>query len=473
MTGLAVEGTFHAWQDGDNYRLDQILGDRAQQTIRQGDREYAVNSNGDVRQLDGSLARRQATQDFIASDHFVDEPQYSTLLGPTHLPDGRNVVQIRVAPPGGDVEVVSFDATTQMIDQIAYTESDGIDTLDYSDYRVIDNALVPFTEVESDGDHQYDVTQQVTTVKVDRPIAADVFAPPHNVTIDTNVPVTVNLAFQNGHYYAPVGIHGKTFMFLLDTGAQAVFIDSRVAAQLTLVPQGLLQVRGAKRIDAAGVATIDSIDVGGVNLPLGEVSIVNLNQSTDGAFPTDGVLGYPFFAAAEVRIDFNRRTMTFGKPGSLAALGERLALDTDRELAEVAAQINRVPTTCLIDTGDSSELLVFSPFVASHPGLIPYAGAKRVNNSGLGGSMPAVGTYVNELDVGSFHLYNRFANVMLTQTGAFADRIDGGNIGVGVLRNFIATFDLANRAIYLAPSPTFDDGRYRARLDEGAPSPPP
>jgi hypothetical protein len=471
LIGLDIEGTFHSWHDGDNDRFDQVLGVRREQTIRDGDREYVVTSNGDVRVLVGSLVRRQVTQDFIASDDLVDRPQYSTLIGSVALSDGRNVVQVQVAPPGGDVEVVSFDRVTQMIDRIAFTDSDGTETLDYGDYRVVEHVLVPFSEVDSDGDHQFDVTQHVTIVNVNKSISPDIFAPPTNVTVQTDVPITVKLTSQDGHYYVPVSIHGKTFAFLVDTGAQGVVIDSRVAAQLALVPQGLLQVRGARRISAIGVASLDSIGVAGVDLPLGEISIIDLNQSTGGAFPIDGVLGYPFFAAAEVRFDYDRLTMTFGKPGSLPVVGERIDLDTDRELAEVAVKINGTPTHCVVDTGNSNELLVFNPFVRAHPGTIPYAGAKQVSNFGVGGSMPAVGTYVDQLDLGSFRLFNRYTNVMLSDNGAFADRIDGGNIGVAILHNFVTTFDMANHAMYLKPGDSFDDGRYRARPDSSVPHP--
>ena len=44
---------------------------------------------------------------------------------------------------------------------------------------------------------------------------------------------------------------------------------------------------------------------------------------------------------------------------------------------------------------------------------------------------------------------------------AFADRVDAGNVGLGVLRNFVATFDLGNAAMYVTPGSAFDDGRRR------------
>jgi hypothetical protein len=54
---------------------------------------------------------------------------------------------------------------------------------------------------------------------------------------------------------------------------------------------------------------------------------------------------------------------------------------------------------------------------------------------------------------------------MLADRGAFADRFDAGNIGMGVLKNFVSTFDIANSKIYLQRGAGFDDGRYRARYE--------
>jgi predicted aspartyl protease len=456
IEGDQLHGRFHSWHDATDDRFDQLLGTRNERTIRNGDREFIVNMSGNVRELSGSLVARQRTQDFVASGDFVTQPQYDTLLGPAKLADGRAVVQIRVAPPSGDVETVSLDATSGLIDQTSYVESDGISTLTYSDYHVFHGALVPFTEIDSNGDVIFDVTMHVENVVVDRTIAPKIFVLPVTSMVSNDAPVTVKLTENNGHIYAPITLRGRTYNFLVDTGAQAVVVDSSVAQTNVLIPEGILEISGARRVTALGLAPLDAIQV---------VSVVDLGTSTGGAFPIDGVLGYPFFAAAEVRIDFQNLTMTFGKPGSLPPLGERLPLDTDRQLPELPARINGTATKVLVDTGNSVELLVFNPFVQAHVGLIPYVGAFQVHNYGVGGSTAAVGTTVDELDLGSYRLFNRRTNLMLGSTGAFADRVDGGNIGIATLSNFVVTFDLANRAMYLQRGPAFDDGRDRPRYD--------
>ena len=93
-------------------------------------------------------------------------------------------------------------------------------------------------------------------------------------------------------------------------------------------------------------------------------------------------------------------------------------------------------------------------------------------NRGVGGSSAAVPATVYRLQLGPFNLYNRYADVMLSDTGAFADVNEAGNIGLGTLKNFIFTFDYAGRTLYLEKARGFDDGRYRPQFERLNPAPP-
>jgi hypothetical protein len=53
----------------------------------------------------------------------------------------------------------------------------------------------------------------------------------------------------------------------------------------------------------------------------------------------------------------------------------------------------------------------------------------------------------------------------MAEKGAFADRIDAGNVGLGILKNFVVTFDLTNSALYLEKGEGFDDGRLRTATE--------
>jgi len=460
VSGAALQGTFHSWRAGADQRYEENTGVRRESTYRINGREFIVNENGAVRELRGLLLARQRTEDFIESDRFAQQPQYDRFLGLEHFPDGREAYAIAVAPPQGQSETIYIDSKTAMLDRVAYDDADGTATQDYYDYRVFAGVLIAQRSIESNGDHAFDLTREVTKVFVDRPIAPEMFMLPGASSVENTQPVTVPLILRNAHYYVRVRILKREYTLLLDSGAQAVVLDAHVARELGLRPQGQLEVAGAQRTGGLGVAPLDAIQIGGASLPMRMVTVLDLRGVT-GAEPIDGILGYPFFAAAEVRIDPDSETLTFAKPGTLKPDGTAFEVDSDRELVELQARVNGADGRFVIDTGNGNELLVYSPFLRAHAGLIQYAGGRFANNMGVGGSASAVGVTVDELDMGPFRFFNCYTNVMLGTQGAFADRFAAGNIGLGVLRNFILTFDLANAKLYARPAAHFDDGRYR------------
>ena len=462
LQGLNLQGTFAGWRRPNEEREDEKLGIRTQRTLRIGDVEFVQNENGDVRVLRGLVARRQVTEDFVDSGAFAQHPEADVLIGPAKLYDGRDVIRVRVVPLGGEPYVIALDASTHLVDEKSYQDGDSTATVDYSDYRVVDGALVPYVEVDSSGDHAYDITSRVDSVAVDRPIDASIFAPLVSTVIDAPAPVTVPVLADGQHFFVRARVDGHSVVMLLDTGAQGVFLDVGTAKRLGLTLEGMLEVRGAKRTSGAGVAALDRIEIGDAHLPVGVVSVVDLSSVTFGGYPVDGVLGYPFFAAAEVRVDPDKLVMTIAKPGTLPAAGSPLTIDTDRELPETQAKIGSIEGRFLLDTGNGTELLLFHAFVKEHPNVIVYQRAPFFSqNRGVGGSSAAVRAMVTEIDLGPFRLFNRIADVMLAETGAFADRNDAGNIGLGSLRNFTFTFDYVNRTLYLERARGYDDGRGR------------
>lgn len=467
IEGLGVAGTFHTWRNGDLERYDETLGIRTQRTLRAGGREFVQNSNGDVRELRGLALRRQVTEDFIDSGDFARHREYDVLLGPARLSDGREVVQLRVAPPGGEPYGISLDAHTAMVDEKGYVNGDALETSDFDDYRVAGGALYPSVTVESSGDRAYDITSRVTQVRVNRPIDAAIFAPLTPAVLDAAQPVTLPLLYGDGHLFVRAVTAGKPLLLLVDSGSQGIFLDTHAAARLGLKLQGTLEIRGANRTAGAGVAPLDRIDFGTASLPVHVVSVADLSAVTYQGVTVDGILGYPFFAASEVRIDPQRLTMILAKPGTLPAQGTALPIDTDRELPEVSARVNdKVEGRFLVDTGNGAEMLLFHAFLETHPGLVFYGGAHSfAQNRGVGGSSAAVPAIVDRLTLGPYNLYNRYANVMLADRGAFADGNDAGNLGLGVLRNFVFTLDFSGRTLYLEKAASFDDGRYRPQYE--------
>jgi hypothetical protein len=461
VDGLGTTGAFHEWQEGEKQRRDERLGFRTRRILRVGDRMWIENASGEIRELEGIGARRQITSDFVDSGDFAREPQYVRFLQTKTLPDGRTVYELRVSPPHGTPYVVGVDATTFLIDETSYADHDGFETSYYSDYHAKDGVLVPYTEVDTNGDRSFDVTSHVTSVVVNAPIAPSVFAPLTPVVVQNAVPVSVPVLIERGLIFATVTIEGKPYHFLVDTGSQGDVIDAQTAKALGLHPQGTLEITGAKRVASEGLVETPDLVIGGVTLPSHIASVVDLGGVPAGIGHVDGVLGYPFFAAAEVRIDPDTDMMTIAMPGTLPPAGSTLPVDTDRELPEIHVSIDGTDARVVVDTGDTREVLIFRSFLDHHPQVISWLGGTPVRNYGVGGVTDAIEARVADLRIGSFDLYNRYANVVLTARGAFADRTDEGNVGEGVLQNFIVTFDLPDHVMQLAKAKRFDDGRGR------------
>jgi hypothetical protein len=142
--------------------------------------------------------------------------------------------------------------------------------------------------------------------------------------------------------------------------------------------------------------------------------------------------------------------MRFGPPGSFVPTGDRIALDTDREIPEAVFRINgAIDAPFIVDTGNSGEVLLYGPFIEAHPRLAPAIGAASSSFVGVGGADRTISTRLDVFRVGSTTFQEQHADVILAKNGAFADRVDAGNVGLGVLRKFTVTFDYANHALYL------------------------
>jgi predicted aspartyl protease len=460
IDGLGLHGEFREWQDGDRVRRDEILGIRRSTTLRIGASIWIKDENGAVRALRGIALRRQVTEDFIEGAAFTQQPQYSTFAGTQKLADGRTVDLLDVKPPGGEAYRVGIDTATGLIDLTSYDEHDMPDVTIYQDQRVVDGLLVPYVEIESTGDRAYDVTDRVDAVATGVRLDPAIFAPLVALTVTAAHPVTVPYVERDGLMIVAVQISGKTYHLLVDSGSQADVIDTGVARELGLHPQGILEIRGAKRTPSGGVATISDMSIGGVALPMRVVTVVDLDGLLNDQ-RVDGILGYPLFDAADVRIDPAAKTLTIAAPGTLSHDGARIDVDTDREVVEAGVRVDGEPMRALLDTGDGNELLLFQSFMRAHPGLIMSVAGGRASDRGIGGSLSAAATMVSDLEIGPYHLYNRRATVVLEKTGAFADRNVGGNVGYASLRNFVLTFQLSDGALYVKPDGIFDDGRFR------------
>ncbi|MBV8749812.1 MAG: aspartyl protease family protein, partial [Candidatus Eremiobacteraeota bacterium] len=437
-----------------------VLGPRHETSLRLGDRLYVRNANGNVRELKGFLRRRALTEDLLDSGAFIEHPELSRFVGWGDV-GGTQAWRLEVDAKGGEPETLWIDPSSGLPLRLEYLDGDGPSFVDYSDWRDVKGRKIAFRNVVSDGDHRFDTVQQTTSVTLDEPVDPANFAPLAPRLLATDHVHTVPLIEREGHVGVTVRIANKDWFFLLDTGAQSILVDSAVLKAAGVTGEGAVEVRGAARSGGLTAATLPRLEIDGATMDDVVVSSIDIGRNLGGGLKIDGILGYPFFASAVVEMDFAKHLMRFGPPGSFAPQGTAVTLDVDRELAEATLKMNgRLDAPFIVDTGNSGEMLLYRPFLDAHPGIVPFS-ATASWNYGIGGANATYRTSLDDLRIGGVDLYRRTVDVVLANQGAFADRVDAGNVGLGVLSNFVATFDLGNATMYLAPGIAFDDGRRR------------
>ncbi|MBV8582029.1 MAG: aspartyl protease family protein [Candidatus Eremiobacteraeota bacterium] len=460
LNGEGLTGTYRIVRDGRNEREDDVLGPRHETSLRLGDRLYVRNANGNVRELKGFLRRRALTEDLLDSGAFIEHPELSRFVGWGDV-GGTKAWRLEVDAKGGEPETLWIDSSSGLPLRLEYLDGDGPSFVDYSDWRDVKGRKIAFRNVVSDGDHRFDTVQQTTSVTLDEPVDPANFAPLAPRLLATDRVHTVPLIEREGHVGVTVRIANKDWFFLLDTGAQSILVDSAVLQAAGVTGEGAMEVRGAARSGGLTAATLPRLEIDGAAMDDVVVSSIDIGRNLGGGLKIDGILGYPFFASAVVEMDFAKHLMRFGPPGSFAPQGTAVALDVDRELAEATLMMNgHLDAPFIVDTGNSGEMLLYRPFLDAHPGIVPFS-ATASWNYGIGGANATYRTSLDDLKIGGVDLYRRTVDVVLANQGAFADRVDAGNVGLGVLSNFVATFDLGNATMYLAPGIAFDDGRRR------------
>ena len=448
ITGEGLSGAFHTWRDGDDVRADESLGPREETTLQIGDRIWVRDSNGTVQELTGYLRRRALTVDFVDSDAFLHAPDHVRFVGFGTIGDQRTW-NIEVNADGGEPETLWIDVQSGLPLRTEYLDGDGPTYVDLSDWRDVDGQKIAFRSVTTDGEHDFDTVQQTASITLGGTVDPKLFTPLEGRGLVADGVQTVPLLDDGTRIACAVQIAGKAYAFLIDSGSGDVVLDSRVAQAAGLGEAGALEVRGAVRTGGLHVAQLSQLTIGTAELDNLVVSTLNLGDAT-GHMRIDGILGYPFFAASEVQLDFAHHVMRFGPPGSFLPSGDRIAIDTDREVPEAVFRLNNaMDAPFIVDTGDSGQLLLYAPFVTAHPQLAPEVGAAASSYIGIGGADRSYSTSVRSLRLGSTVLNDQAADVIVAKTGAFADRIDAGNVGLGLLRKFVVTFDYADHELYL------------------------
>jgi predicted aspartyl protease len=377
---------------------------------------------------------------------------------------------LTITSPGGVPFEAWFDAHTHLLTRIAQKQGPLTVTDRFSDYRPTEGVMQAQKVVIDDSAGQ---VQTLTILDVrygdgGQPVS---FSAPETAPSDASIVGeghATSLPFRliDNRPYARVFVNGKgPFLFLIDTGSPNSITRS-LAARLGIASEGQVGGYGAgEAVSKEGIAKIAELDIAGARIQ-NQVVAVDPDDLQDVEAAGDrGVLGFETFQRFVVQLDYGRRLATLIDPRSFDAkdAGTPVHLDFEREFVEAAGKFEGIPVRLVVDTGSRAEVVLNRPFVernhltATHPG-----GLDVVAGWGTGGPARAYATRAASLDVGSVPVAGVVAFFSTQGKGAFAGADFDGDIGGGVLKRFVVTFDYGRQTLYLKPtsSPATDVGTF-------------
>ena len=370
---------------------------------------------------------------------------------------------LTVTPKGGKPFDAWFDVKTHLLHRIDEAQAGVMTVTTLSGYRDFAGVPTPVDTVVSTGDKKYD--QHLTLTKaafVDVPDTA-LYAPPKSAAADFAIAggahsVTFPFQLIANHIHANVTVNGKgPYLFIFDTGGVNI-VSPQLAQALGLKVEGHAEGRGAgaATVDMS-LTHVDKLDVGG--------AVVNdqlfVAYDLDAMYPANGthmpgMIGYEVFRRFITTIDYGAKTITLTDPKYFDPRdsGTPIHIVFNGNAAIAEGSYDGIAGKFQIDTGSRSALTLNAPFVAAnHVGADAARSVDAIDGWGVGGPSTSHVIRGGVLKIGPVAVAHPVVGMGTDKAGAFADPTLSGNIGGGILKRFVVTFDYAGNTMYLKPVP--------------------
>jgi uncharacterized protein len=268
---------------------------------------------------------------------------------------------------------------------------------------------------------------------------------------------TVPFTFVDNRMMVECTVNGKgPFVFAVDTGSPVIAITPEVARAAGVSSGSSSQIGGAGNgTVAAGEGRLASIALGSLSFSNMDANIIDLSEiRTKLGFPHfDGIVGYPILKQFAVFVNVDAGTMAFDAavpsvpPAAVSTAFSGV-------LPRIAARVDGVATTVVVDTGDRSSMTLFGPFARAHGYYErPAIAHNIVTGYGIGGPVYGDVFTLSHLDVLGAKLTAIAARASRQTGGIFATSTsDAGSIGEGVLKRFNIVYDYPHGRMIAWPS---------------------
>ncbi|MGY4395467.1 hypothetical protein ACVWZA_000628 [Sphingomonas sp. UYAg733] len=375
--------------------------------------------------------------------------------------EGRSVHRLRVTPRGGSGFDAWFDRETGRLVQIAERQMFFDTRTQYRDYERREGVLRATRLIVDGGTGEANyATMRLLSVsrRPARPLSAysRPTEPPVGVTIDGNESkVVLPFRLLNNHIYVEAKVEGRgPYTFIVDTGGHTI-LSSRVVAEAGLRPAGAAASAGAgEKTTTSGYAHVREIAIGPIRMREQTAITMDIYDPAVEGIRVDGMIGFELFRRLAVRIDYATKTLTFTPFSAFDASDAGVAIPFVfyDHLPQVEGRLGDIPILFDIDTGSRNEVDVTSPFVRAHNLTAKFPGSiTAMTGWGVGGPSMSQVVRSPSLSIGPIVVERPVLGLSRAAAGSFSDANFGGNIGSGLLKRFVTSFDYSRQVMYLKP----------------------
>ncbi|MEA2785749.1 MAG: hypothetical protein QOF71_1853 [Candidatus Eremiobacteraeota bacterium] len=457
-----LDGTERDQWNGDDYRIDTILGPFVSAEGRFHGQRWETNENGYTLLKRGFHQRAEAN---VRALEKTDPGDDLKLLGRLRAP--ADVYVVRVAPPDGREERRFYDVSTFRLVRRETAYLGQIVVATYDDYRETKAGAMPYRSTISDGHPENDEIYTITYLSTEAPVtAADVAIPGSRrlpVTLPAGVPsVRLPASIDEwGRVVVRLTVQGRGLDFLLDSGAAGIVFNRDVAQELNLKTYGRWTTTIAGTFTSTR-AVVPKIVIGKLAMSDVVVDVMPFAFDHDRSTRVVGLLGYDFIAGSVLKLDYEHGTVDAMPAETFTPPAKGITIDAilDDEVPVIWAKFNdSVGEHFILDTG-AEDVVVFSGFAKRHPAAVEDHSIRKVVSksfnvfqmNAIGGELHVRPVIIANMQVGIVRYPDALAFVMSGDQPAFEDEDMDGLIGASALRMFDVYLDYANSRVVLVPN---------------------
>jgi hypothetical protein len=468
LSGQGMTGTDVSISDAkDGRSVDhQVLGPSSGASGFDGHQAWEQDSSGAVNIESGGDALPLAINNAYRNANLWWLPDFGgarVVVGTPQLENGALCDVLTITPRGGAVFDAWFDQKTHLLARTVEKQGPQTVTVTLSDYRSFKGEMMSYKAVVDTGSgEKYLQTETLTKVEFLPKQPDATYAPPKVAVTDFSLPAgktRTSFPFQllNNHIYADVAVNGKgPLLFIFDTGGHDILTPDSATAMGVKVEGAMPGTGVGDQAKDFGLTKVDALKVGDATFVHQVFGVLDfVPQSVEGV-DLKGMIGFEVFKRFVTRIDYGSHTITLMDPKDFdpADAGTPVPFVMNAELPQIEGSFEGIAAKFDVDTGARDELTLTAPFAesnglrAKHP-----HGVEAVDGWGVGGSARGYIIRGGEVKLGSVAVPQVVTSLSLQKRGAFSSASYQGNVGGGLLKRFVVTFDYGKQIMYLKKLP--------------------